>query len=174
MRQQHQFFSVYPLKIAKKIPYIWEDLIALDRLFAKWTSESSKFMQIYEISYFFRKSSENGTFYPYNFEEKVPLLWRDKQKIVFLSLWQRDTFLRGHIRRLQRATLPKSVARWQAWNINNIINLAVWYIPIMTAAVFDRSWYPWPHNPAAQERLCVLARFICDMHKLRQPRLARS
>jgi len=49
-------------------------MIADDKFFAKCTSEPPFFMQIYEISDFFCKSNENDTFYPYNFEKKVPLL----------------------------------------------------------------------------------------------------
>ena len=87
-----------------------------------------------------------------NFAKMLQLAaWNAPKNRRKLSLYMRICFLRDHICHLHRIVLPKSVARWQAWDINKIINPAVWYISIRLATAFERRWYPCLNNPAAQE-----------------------
>ena len=63
-----------PFKIREKNSLYMRELDSFPHIIRKMHKHTPVFVQIYEISYFFRKSSKNSTFYPYNFEEKVPLL----------------------------------------------------------------------------------------------------
>ena len=97
-----------------------------------------------------------------NFAKMLQLAaWNDPKNRGKLSLYMRICFFRDHICRLNRTVLPKSVARWQAWDINKIINPAVWYLSIRLAAAFERSWDHCPYYPAMHKSAPTM--FVCSI-----------
>lgn len=98
-------------------------------------------MDFYKMCKFNKLASFTSTFcsgYPIICRKKVPIYEEDFSRSYSLPT---------------TGCPPKAVAWWRAWAIEQIINPAVRYIPVISAAAQERKWYQWLYKPAAQESI---------------------